>query len=92
MREYLSVVSHLLIFNGLALKPLKWLDFCLDNNQGLYLGLEYNLIADPTLVQKYIKSLYDYSMLDFNYQLTLLKITKNLLALNINNPMLITHF
>lgn len=35
LREYLSVCSHLLIFNGWDLRPLKWLEFCLENNQAL---------------------------------------------------------
>jgi hypothetical protein len=41
---------------------------------------------------KYINGLYAYSLLDPEYQSTLLKLTKNLLVLNISNHLLISHF
>lgn len=91
-KEYLSITSYLLIFNGLAMRPIKLLEFCLDSNQSLYFGKEHNQEVKFALVQKYLRSLSQYSKIDASYQAILLKIIKNLLTLNINNSMLITHF
>lgn len=74
------------------MRPIKLLEFCLDNNQSLYFGKEHNQEVKFALVQKYLRSLSQYSKNDASYQAILLKIIKNLLTLNINNSMLITHF
>lgn len=92
MREYLSVCSHLLIFNGWDLRPLKWLEFCLENNQALGKSEKSGREISAALVDKYFRCLVEYSKLDFEYQLTLLKTVRNLLGLNIGNAMLIAHF
>jgi hypothetical protein len=87
VREYVLIVSHLLIFNGLPTRPNKMLDFCLENDNLLYLGAEINLSAPKCFIDKYIRNLYAYSLLDPQYRMTLLKLTRNLITLNIYNSM-----
>lgn len=76
----------------MAARPIKMLEFCLDNKEGLDFGAERMLQVSPSLIEKYINGLYAYCMLDPEYRLILLKVTRSFLSLNICNPMLIAHF
>lgn len=61
------------------------LDFCLESDQLLYLGSSITLPVSKFFIDKYIRGLYAYSVLDPQYRMTLLKLTRNLLTLNIYN-------
>lgn len=92
LRDLLAVTSHLYIFNGCKLRPIKMLDFSFCWHQGTALTQQPPKQDLDQIRFKFMQSLRGYIKLDRIYMNQLLLMLRNLLSLQIGGSIVVNHF